>query len=1099
VQRALHEHTDTPACLEGTRVQLLDSIKQWMSDPTGKQVYWLTGVAGTGKTTIAQSVAEIAKKLDIFGASFLFSHASEDRRDYRRVIPTLAYQLARDPRLRPGVVAAVNADNAIAMTSTSIQAQHLLFDVLQRLSSSPPSFMLIVLDALDECNQDPQKMHGGDLIPILIAGLKRVPFVKVFLTSRPEPSIEAMFVDGDLHSQSRTLALHRNIEEKTIQSDIDHYLHTELNKLQRRVPNNPDFPSEADIRTLVERANTLFIYARTTVEYISDPKGQPDRRLAALIKAKPERTKGQFGRLDDLYSQILRTAHDASSQAENVNAKLRAVLVTLVLVQQQLPADELAVIAGVDDDQCREYLRHISALINYQHETNDVVRLMHLSFPDFLSNPLRCFKLSGYVVNLESDHLRIVEHCLEQMNHLLRYDVCHIGDPSLLNAEVADLKDRLTRYISEALRYACRFWVTHWLEHIRAAGSRSKVPSAIEDFCSEHLLHWIEVLSLTGDLYSLQPVMLDLMLAMNVRSFSLGPCLDLDIENDEQSHSEWKALSFHKLLTDAHFLMRDYQTPISLSALHVYHGGVTSMPECLLKKKAAGRRNARLVSEHEQGWQTGTTILEGHTDSVMSVAFSSDNSRIVSGSSDHTVRIWDAVSGAVLHALDGHTSSVYSVAFSSDGSHIVSGSGDRTVRIWDAVSGAVLHTLEDHIETVYSVAFASDGLRIVSGSGDKTVRIWDAVSGAVLHTLYGHINPVMSVAFSSDGSHIVSGSHDHTVRIWDAVSGTVLHTLDGHTSSVYSVAFSSNGSHIVSGSDDRTVRIWDAVSGAVLHILDGHTSSVYSVAFSSDGSHIVSGSGDRTVRIWDAVSGAVLHILDGHTSSVYSVAFSSDGSRIVSGSDDCTVRIWDAVSGAVLHTLYGHTGLVRSVDFSPDGSRIGSGSYDDTVRIWDAVSGTVLHTLDGHTHWVNSVAFSSDGSHIVSGSHDRTVRIWDAFSGAVLHSLGGYDLRSELQSFLVDLPLCKGQYTVKSMFSSSITCAYLSTDIRISQLERNIQFKLDGDDEGWVFRRKGDGTWRRMCWLPHKRRHRGNLDYHGDRLVIGASNGCVTILDFSDV
>jgi hypothetical protein len=516
VQGALHNHTETPACLEGTRVELLNSIRQWMTDHTGKQVYWLTGVAGTGKTTVAQSVADMAEKLGILGATFLFSHLSEDRRDYRRVIPTLAYQLARDARLRPGVVAAVNADKAIAMTSTSIQARHLLFDVLQRLSSSPPSCVLIVLDALDECNKDAQKMHGGDLIPILIAGLKNVPFVKVFLTSRPEPSIEAMFIDKNLHSQSRTLALHRDIEEKIVQIDIDRYLHSELTKLRGRIPNNPNFPPEADVRTLVKRANNLFIYARTTIEYISDPLGEPDSRLAALIEAKPGLTEGQFGRLDDLYSQILRTAHDAFRHRSKVNADLRAVLVTLVLVQQQLPASALAAIAGVDGSQCREYLRHISALLNYQHKPDEPVRLMHLSFPDFLSDSLRCFELSGYVVDPDSDHLRIVEHCLEHMNSLLRYDMCHIGDPSLLNAEVADLKDRVIRYISASLQYACRFWVTHWLEHIRAAGSRSKVPSALEEFCSEHLLHWIEVLSLTGDLYSLQQVMPDLISAVKV-------------------------------------------------------------------------------------------------------------------------------------------------------------------------------------------------------------------------------------------------------------------------------------------------------------------------------------------------------------------------------------------------------------------------------------------------------------------------------------------------------------------------------------------------------------------------------------------------------
>jgi WD40 repeat protein len=202
--------------------------------------------------------------------------------------------------------------------------------------------------------------------------------------------------------------------------------------------------------------------------------------------------------------------------------------------------------------------------------------------------------------------------------------------------------------------------------------------------------------------------------------------------------------------------MRDYQTPISLSALHVHHGGVVSMPKCALRQKAADRSNARLISEREPGWQTGATILEGHAGSVRSVAFSSEGSRIVSGSGDETVRIWDAVSSAVLHTLQGHTNNVTSVVFSSDGSRIVSGSDDATVRIWDAVSGAVLHTLQGHTSYVTSVAFSSDGSRIVSGSGDKTVRIWDAVSGAVLHILGGY-NPYSDLQSHLVGSLLSNG------------------------------------------------------------------------------------------------------------------------------------------------------------------------------------------------------------------------------------------------------------------------------------------------------------------------------------------------------
>jgi hypothetical protein len=236
-----------------------------------------------------------------------------------------------------------------------------------------------------------------------------------------------------------------------------------------------------------------------------------------------------------------------------------------------------------------------------------------------------------------------------------------------------------------------------------------------------------------------------------------------------------------------------------------------------------------------------------------------------------------------------HTDLVTSVAFSPDGKRIVSGSADRTVHLWDATTGKPIgQPLTGHTDVVISVAFSPDGKQIVSGSADRTVHLWDATTGKPIGQPFtGHTSVVNSVAFSPDGKQIVSGSADETVRLWDATTGKPIgQPFTGHTSVVYSVAFSpvseaspkEIGKRIVSGSADRTVRLWDATTGKPIGLpLTGHTDTVSSVAFSSDGLKIVSGSFDKTVRLWDATTGKPIGLpLTGHTDTVSSVAFRPD-------------------------------------------------------------------------------------------------------------------------------------------------------------------------------------------------------------------------------
>jgi WD40 repeat protein len=391
--------------------------------------------------------------------------------------------------------------------------------------------------------------------------------------------------------------------------------------------------------------------------------------------------------------------------------------------------------------------------------------------------------------------------------------------------------------------------------------------------------------------------------------------------------------------------------------------------------------------------------LEGHGGAVLACAVSADGRRIVSGSDDHTLRVWDATSGESVLTLEGHRGAVRACAVSPDGRRIVSGSSDQTLRVWDATSGESVLTLEGHGGAVLACAVSADGRWIVSGSSDQTLRVWDATSGESVLTLEGHRGAVRACAVSPDGRRIVSGSsdqrivwgsYDKTLREWDATSGESVLTLEGHRGGVNACAVSPDGRRIVSGSSDQTLRVWDAMSGEKVLTLEGHRGAVSVCAVSPDGRRIVSGWSDQTLRVWDATSGESVLTLEGHGDWVNACAVSPDGRRIVSSSYDKTLRVWDATSGESVLTLEGHGGAVLACAVSPDGRRIVSGSDDQTLRVWDATSGESVLTLEGHGGSVRACAVSPDGRRIVSGSYDQTLRVWDATSGESVLTLEGH-------------------------------------------------------------------------------------------------------------
>ena len=434
--------------------------------------------------------------------------------------------------------------------------------------------------------------------------------------------------------------------------------------------------------------------------------------------------------------------------------------------------------------------------------------------------------------------------------------------------------------------------------------------------------------------------------------------------------------------------------------------------------------------------------LTGSNATLAASALSPDGEQLaVSYSLSGGVSVFDARFGRIVSQNGtAHGSSISALAYSEDGTRLASGDSEGTVKVWtDSQTwnskSVAQQTLKGHSGTIFSLNFSNSGDRLASGSTDKTARVWDlqnAGAGIRPLALSGPRGPM--ARYSPDG-RLIAVAEGGGLRLWDSATGQLVRRLTSDESeqdAIQSVAFSPGDERLIAAGHGRTggksyVTLWDIDSGEKLTQLTGagdlpgvapdeNSAVVGALAFSPDGQHLVAGFGTRflisptgspnPLKVWNVATRQVVRRLQGHSGFCLSLCFSSDGKHLASAARDGKVILWSTDSWRPLHTLenvdrgtavdenYAGRVPVDDATFSPDGTILALASRSGTVQLWNVATGELLAVLQGHSSAVQAVAFAPDGRTLASGSSDQTVRLWNVETRRELMQLdpGGVEL-----------------------------------------------------------------------------------------------------------
>ena len=446
-------------------------------------------MAGTGKSTIARTVAREYYDKGHLGASFFFSRGKGDISHAGKLFTTIAVQLAKkSPSLKSCICEAIKEHGDIASQGLHDQWVRLVLQPLSKIkATSDLSPLVLVIDALDECEGD------GDIRVILqlLAAAQRLGTVRlrIFLTSRPEIPIRHGFYQiSDTRHQEFVL---HNISPSIVDHDIFVFLEHNLGIIRQERALAADWPGQETIKRLVQNAAGLFIWAATTCRFIADGKRFAGRRLSLILQSDASITAPEE-RLNEIYITILTNSiYDEynDKEKEEVYKMLKAILGTIIILYSPLSAVSLARLLDIPREDIGRAVDDLHSILVVPEDPCHPIRLHHPSFRDFLLDQQRC-RDQHFLVNEKTAHEVLAQNCLKLMNSCLKRDICEMHAPGALTSEVDH--SRVEECLHPEVQYAC----LHWVQHLQRSGAQLYDNDQAHTFLQRHFLHWLEALSL---------------------------------------------------------------------------------------------------------------------------------------------------------------------------------------------------------------------------------------------------------------------------------------------------------------------------------------------------------------------------------------------------------------------------------------------------------------------------------------------------------------------------------------------------------------------------------------------------------------------------